>query len=81
MKGFSHLSCWTILWRIVTFSLNNIPVRVFVLYIKAGATRVQKKFMFKQVFESGENYGGQIRLSFLETVLEITFFGQFIEAK
>ena len=34
---------------------------------------VQKKFMFSQVFQSGENYTDQIRLSFREMVSEIIF--------
>ena len=38
-------------------------------------TLVQKKFMFWEVFQSGENYTDQIRLSFRDS------FGQFTEAK
>ena len=28
VKGFAHLSCWPFLYRNVSFSLNNIPVRI-----------------------------------------------------
>ena len=36
VKGFAHLSSLLFLWSNVSVSLNNIPVRVFMLYLKAG---------------------------------------------
>ena len=55
--------------------------RAAILKLRKQRRLVQKKFMFLQVLQSGENYTDQIRLSFREMGLEIIFLVQFIQTK
>ena len=62
-------------------SVTHVQIEYLERRFGKKTTLVQKKSMFQQVFQIGENYTDEIRLSVLKMDLEITFFGQFIETK